>query len=238
MQPTGVGHAVEVQILAVTGPDRFFGPALDDALDVEAPTRLSGREAERLERDFEFRTPAGRRPCRLHVPDAVPIPIVHLAVVTDEFVHPRADRVGLELERVAPVRKRVEQQRDAVVRVQHGVAVEARRDDRVGVGVVTGHADVQRGGRVQDTDLRGLRGGCALVGLALPEIVGDRRGLPRRLVQSAVQDDRLPEGNRPQRRPPGRDAQPLQLDRPLRRHLARLRVPGLRKRRRRRGQDR
>ena len=87
------------------------------AASVEAPDlRVAGAVSERFERDGGFDRPAAGKPSDRKIPDRVPVAVV-LPLVGALSVEARAEGIDRELERVAPVVKRVEGERSEERRV-------------------------------------------------------------------------------------------------------------------------
>ena len=76
--------------------------------------RRSGPVTERLEWNFHLDGPATIEPSGSHIPDGIPI-AVRVAFVRELRVGPRAERVRVEIEPIAPVVKSVEEHGEGVV---------------------------------------------------------------------------------------------------------------------------
>ena len=98
-----------------------------------------------------------------------------------------AERVDAEHERLPAVLERVQENLDGIVGVD-AVAIGERRVDRAG-RCVRLDAEVDRGRRVEDEDLRRILGGAAVDRRVLREAGEPRRLLPDGFVQHAVDGD-------------------------------------------------
>ncbi len=186
-------------------PARLLELPPDAPADVESPDRAVGWEVQALEGDGELRAPALVRARRRNVPDGIPV-FVRLAVREHEAVDQGAVRVRREVEGIALIAERIEQQFYVVVGPEGRIAGHLRREDSVRLGVMTHHADVEVVGVAQQGDLRALARRDALRRDALNQAADLRRRLPRRLVQDAVDEDRLRH-----RRDDGRAGRPARL---------------------------
>ena len=182
-------HLVELRVQPRAGPAVLLQLSIDVPGDVEAPHRLSGRKAQALERNRELRDPSLVGAPGAHVPDRVPLGVQLSA--RDEAVHERARRIGREVERAALVAERVEQDLDAVVGGEAGIARHLRADDPPGLGVVRDDADVEVVAVVQQRDLGSFRRRPPGQRLPLNQVANLRRHAPDRLVQHAVDGDGL-----------------------------------------------
>ena len=189
-------HLRERRVEAGAGPAVLFELAIDVAGDVEAPHRARLREAEALERDRELGDPALGGAARAHVPDRVPLG-VQLAV-RDQAVDQRAGRIGGEVEGAALIAEGVEQDLDAIVGAEHGVAGHLRAEDARRLVVEGEDADVEPIAVGEQRDGGALARRGAFGRLALHQLADRRRRAPGRLVEHAVDRDRL--GDRRHRR--------------------------------------
>ena len=179
----------ELGVETSSRPANLLELPLDLAADVESPDRALRREVQTLEGDGELRAPALIRAPRRDRPDGIPI-FVRLAVREHQAVHQSAIRVRREVEGVALIAEGVEQQLDAVVGAQGGVAGHLRREDPVRLGVMAHHPDVEVVRVAKQRDLRALARLGALRRYALHQGADLRRRSPDRLVEHAVDDDR------------------------------------------------
>ena len=150
-----LGQLIELRIQTSARPAVLLQLSIDVAGDVEAPHRPPGRKAQALERNRELRDPSLVRASGAHVPDGVPVS-VQLST-GDQAVHERPRRIGREVERAALIAKGVEQDLDAVVGGQAGVARHLRADDPPRLGVVRDDADVEVVLVVQERDVGSFR---------------------------------------------------------------------------------
>ena len=184
-----LGQLIELRAEACAGPSILLQLAVDIPGDVEAPHHAVGREAQGLERNRELRGPSLVCALRAHVPDGVPVGIQ--LTTGDQAVHQRAGWIGREVEGAPLIAKRVEQNLDAIVGGQAGIARHLRADHPLRLRVVRDYADVEVITVVEERDVGAFRGRPALLGLALRQRTNRRGGTPDRLVQHAVDRDHI-----------------------------------------------
>ncbi len=167
---------------------RVLVPPADDALELNPPRLLvSARKAQLAERDTVLGGPSTAiNGCR-HVPDRIPRVVV--GVDDLDLVPPNAEWVDVEAEGSSVVMVAVDHHAEPVGVAQVHVSATQTADHRP--RVVKADSDVQVLVVVEHADIRRLRGGCALIRFDLGERVRPRGGLPRRLVQPAIDADLL-----------------------------------------------
>jgi hypothetical protein len=106
------------------------------------------------------------------------------------LTRPTKKLIGREVERAALIAKGVEEEFDAVVGVQRGVARHLRSDDAAWIGIERDDADVEVVVVSQQGDRSGFGGRLPRIGLALNEVTDRRRRAPVGLVQAAVHRNR------------------------------------------------
>ena len=116
-----LGNLEELCLEPGSRPSDILQSPIDLAREVEAPDAPFVREAQALEGNHELCGPAGLGPARPHVPGRIPVR-VQLPVGVGEPVHERTRRVRGEVEGVSLVPEGVEEDLDAVVRVEIAVA--------------------------------------------------------------------------------------------------------------------
>src|SRR5947207_3060417 len=159
----------ERQIEAWGGPSILFHLALDGAREVEPPGRVSAPKAQALERDRKLGAPALFGLVRSHEPHGVPF-FACLAVLDDEGVDQRTERVRGEVKRIMPVAKGVDEKLDAIVCGKIGITRHLRGDDMLRVGVEAHHPDIEILTVIQQFHCRRLGGSFAFVRLALSDV--------------------------------------------------------------------
>ena len=187
-QVTGLRDVLEPVVPAPAGPIGHLVAALDHPLEVQPPRlRRGAGEAQDLEGDGDLHRPAGVGEHRGGGPLLVPVGVVEARFVAHQRVEARAARVDAEDEGVAVVVIGVEQHREGVVAVERVVAPQLRRADVGGHAVVEHGADVEIRLIVGNANGGALARVAALVWLTLLEAGDDRRLLPDRIVQAAVE---------------------------------------------------
>ena len=177
-------------------PVHFFALAADEPLDVQPPAVERRIEAQGCEGNRDLRRPAFRRPSSPDGPHTVPLHIHVAPLVGDQRIVTGAVRIRGEGEGVAAVEKRVEDQNEGVVGGEFRVALHLLGDDPLRLPVEGAQRHVERRLGVGDGELGPLRGRRSLAGFALAEAVADLGLPPGRIVEQAVQDDRLVDGER------------------------------------------
>ena len=194
VRPTALAEAVQ-RLVAVSqaqrNPERFLPGALYAASEVDAPRLIAApRKPEGVERDHVLGRPSVIINLAGRVPQPVPVTVGVIALGADEGVGPGAIRIDLELEGLAVVVERRDDNRDHVVGETHPrVPLHVRRHDLLRIRIEADESHVQVLVVVHYPDFGGIGGRCALDRFELEEIVGDVRLLPFEFVEMAVHLD-------------------------------------------------
>ena len=197
-----VGHAGRGDRQGGTGqirPVHLFALAANEPLDVEPPAIERRIEAQGREGNGHLGRPAVRRSSSPDRPDAVPLGVHVASLVGDQRIVTGTVRVGSEGEGVPAVEERVEDQNEGVVGGKLRVALHLLGDDPRGLPIERAQGDVERRRGVGDGELRAFGCRCPLTGFALAKAVADLGLLPGRLIEPAIDDDRLVDDECPDR---------------------------------------
>jgi hypothetical protein len=182
-----LGDLIELRVQTSTRPTALLELSIDVAGDVESPHGLPGREAQALEGNRELRDPSLVCASGACVPDSVPVS-VQLST-RDHAIYEGPGWIRREIERAALVPKGVEENLDAIVGGQAGIARHLRADDTPRLGVVRDDADIEMISVVQERDVGSFRRRPTGYGLSLDQITDFRGRTPNRLVQYAINCD-------------------------------------------------
>ena len=176
-------------IAEVPGPEVLLVLAPDRPLKIDAPGDSIRIEVDRAKWKRELDSPSEVTSEDLGVPDAVPLTIA--AAGCHQGVSHQAGRVHFEEVSGLLVEERVHDPHQAIVGPQEFVALHRVAEHALGLGIEVVHAHVQIVAVEDEAHLRAF-GGCAAENrILLNEISGGHGALPDRLVQHAVENDRL-----------------------------------------------
>jgi hypothetical protein len=170
-------------------PQRRWSSPAYGSLKVDPPRVAVRIEVERTERDDDLQRPPDLAAQHPRVPDPVPFPV--FAVDPEERIRHQSRGIHLEEITGAAVEKGVDRPHEAVVRVEPLVAPALVANPLVGLRVEARDAKVQRLVVERDADFRRLRGRASVLRVLLDEVARGHRLRPERLVEPAVQYERL-----------------------------------------------
>ncbi len=180
----GIRHALQALVARPAHPDARFVLALNRPFEVHPPRIALGVEVDGAERELDLDRPADLTAVHADRPDPVPRPV--LAARSHQRVGHVSEWIGLEEVAAAGVEEGVDGPPNLVVGGQALVPPALIGDPLVGLGVVRGHAEIQRVAIVGDAHFGFLGGRGPVVRVYLDEVAGGHGALPHRLVEAPV----------------------------------------------------